>query len=278
MGDAICDLVITDGCDVATVCHLGRTIPAALRTALVERDRTCVVPGCDVAHGLEIDHWDVPFAEGGPTRLSNLARLCRHHHYLRTHQGFQLTGGPGKWHWEPPSTPKTGSNRKRHHAPGQVHARIRPGRPPRSPPTPSTHPCSPSRSESKGPATDAGDPARDGGWRQGRTQPAANADMGDEAGEGASTTPRLRFELPPNLSSHVSGDTPLGDRWSVALSIIPGRRRSSAASSDDVEVSSGCTGSGPERRRPAFGGPRRRTVAQPCGHPEGLARPGGGRR
>jgi hypothetical protein len=113
MGDAICDLVITDGCDVATVCHLGRSIPAALRTALVERDRTCVVPGCDVAKGLEIDHWDVPFAEGGPTRLSNLARLCHHHHYLRTHQGFQLTGGPGKWHWEPPSTPKPGSNRKR---------------------------------------------------------------------------------------------------------------------------------------------------------------------
>jgi hypothetical protein len=113
MGDAICDLVITDGCDVATVCHLGRSIPAALRTALVERDPICVVPGCDVAHGLEIDHWDVPFAEGGPTRLSNLARLCRHHHYLRTHQGFQLSGGPGTWHWEPPSTPKPGSNRKR---------------------------------------------------------------------------------------------------------------------------------------------------------------------
>jgi hypothetical protein len=72
-----------------------------------------VVPGCDVANGLEIDHWDIPFAEGGPTRLSNLARLCHHHHYLRTHQGFELTGGPGKWHWEPPSTPKPGSNRKR---------------------------------------------------------------------------------------------------------------------------------------------------------------------
>jgi hypothetical protein len=113
MGDAICDLVITDGCDVATVCHLGRSIPTALRTALVERDRTCVVPGCDVAHGLEIDHWDIPFAEGGPTRLSNLARLCKHHHYLRTHQGFQLTGGPGQWHWEPPSTPKPTANRKR---------------------------------------------------------------------------------------------------------------------------------------------------------------------
>ena len=113
MGDAICDLVITNGCDVATVCHLGRSIPTALRTALLERDRACVVPGCDVAHGLEIDHWDIPFAEGGPTRLSNLARLCKHHHYLRTHQGFQLSGGPGHWCWEPPSTPKPRSGRKR---------------------------------------------------------------------------------------------------------------------------------------------------------------------
>jgi hypothetical protein len=113
MGDSLCDLVITDGCDVATVCHLGRSIPRALRTALVERDRTCVVPGCDVAQGLEIDHWAIPFAAGGPTRLSNLARLCRHHHYLRTHRGFQLSGGPGHWHWEPPETPKPTTNRKR---------------------------------------------------------------------------------------------------------------------------------------------------------------------
>jgi hypothetical protein len=113
MGDAICDLVITNGCDVATVCHLGRSIPTALRTALVERDRTCVIPGCDVAQGLEIDHWDTPFAEGGPTRLSNLARLCKHHHYLRTHRGFRLSGGPGNWRWEPPSIPKPNANRKR---------------------------------------------------------------------------------------------------------------------------------------------------------------------
>src|ERR1019366_4284820 len=33
MGDAITRLVITNGVDVTTVCHLGRSIPAHLRTA-----------------------------------------------------------------------------------------------------------------------------------------------------------------------------------------------------------------------------------------------------
>ncbi len=102
MGDAITQLVITDGVDVTTICHLGRSIPSPLRTALVDRDQTCVVPGCDVRQGLEIDHWAVSFADGGPASLENLARLCGHHHHLRTHRGFQLLGGPGRWRWRPP--------------------------------------------------------------------------------------------------------------------------------------------------------------------------------
>jgi hypothetical protein len=77
-----------------------------LKTALIERDAICVVPGCDVAAGLEIDHWVVPFAAGGPASLENLARLCGHHHYLRTHKGFRLDGGPGNWRWRPPAAQK----------------------------------------------------------------------------------------------------------------------------------------------------------------------------
>ena len=37
--------------DVRAISHLGRTINARLRTALVYRDRTCVVPGCGVGGG-----------------------------------------------------------------------------------------------------------------------------------------------------------------------------------------------------------------------------------
>ena len=55
-----------------------RTIPPALRRALLHRDRSCRFPGC---HGRfcqahHIRHW----AQGGPTTLSNLVLLCRRHH------------------------------------------------------------------------------------------------------------------------------------------------------------------------------------------------------
>jgi hypothetical protein len=98
----LCTLVVTDGVDVTTVCTLGRSVPASLKAALVERDRCCVVPGCDATQHLEIDHWRIPFAEGGPASLDNLARLCRHHHTLRTHRGFTLTKEGGTWYWHPP--------------------------------------------------------------------------------------------------------------------------------------------------------------------------------
>ena len=105
LGDALIDLVITNGVDVTTICRYGRSIPTPLRTAVIERDQCCVVPGCDVRQGLEIDHWQVDFALGGTVSLENLARLCHHHHYLRTHQGFTLSGGPGRWCWDLPSDP-----------------------------------------------------------------------------------------------------------------------------------------------------------------------------
>jgi hypothetical protein len=102
MGEALCDLVITNGVDVTTICRLGRDIPVALRTALDERDATCVVPGCDAVTGLEIDHRIVEVRDNGPTALWNLAKLCSHHHHLRHHKGFTLAGGPGNWQWIPP--------------------------------------------------------------------------------------------------------------------------------------------------------------------------------
>lgn len=105
VGDAVGKLVISDGVDVTTVCHLGRTVPAHVETALEARDRTCVVPACDVAVSLEVDHWKIPFAAGGPTALWNLARLCHFHHQMKTYEGYELRGGPGRWEWvAPPGT------------------------------------------------------------------------------------------------------------------------------------------------------------------------------
>ena len=99
LGDSLLKLVIAKGTEVATVCTLGRTIPAALRTAIETRDPKCVVPGCESTHRLEIDHRVIPFVEGGPTALWNLARLCLFHHRLKTHRGYRLEGAPGSWVW-----------------------------------------------------------------------------------------------------------------------------------------------------------------------------------
>jgi len=113
LGDAWVDLVISDGVDVTTICRMGRTLPTPLRTAIVERDRQCVVPGCDVANGLEFDHWQIDYAAGGPVSMENIARLCHYHHYLRTHQKFVLSGGPGKWRFDPPEHPNPRRRPKR---------------------------------------------------------------------------------------------------------------------------------------------------------------------
>jgi len=118
--DSFLRLVFHRAGDIRAVSHLGRTINRALRTALVHRDTTCVVPGCGTSYGLEIDHI-IPFAEGGPTSLDNLALLCHHHHFLKTYEGWTLeridppeerttgkappTGGstgPPRWRFEPP--------------------------------------------------------------------------------------------------------------------------------------------------------------------------------
>jgi hypothetical protein len=103
--DAIFKALVTDGADVRAVAHLGRTIPARVRTALEARDPTCVVPGCDTRHGLEIDHL-IPVARGGPTSMDNLARLCTWHHYLKSHHRYRLEGGPDNWTWTGPDPPK----------------------------------------------------------------------------------------------------------------------------------------------------------------------------
>jgi hypothetical protein len=65
-----------------------RTIPPALRRTLQHRDKTCRFPGCNVriAEGHHVRHW----AHGGPTKLSNLALLCRRHHRAVHEEGYQL--------------------------------------------------------------------------------------------------------------------------------------------------------------------------------------------
>ena len=104
--DSFLRFVFHQAGDIRAISHFGRTINRHLRTALAHRDRCCVVPGCGVSYGLEIDHIQ-EFARGGPTELANLALLCHHHHYLKTYEGWTLermgteADGTPEWSFTP---------------------------------------------------------------------------------------------------------------------------------------------------------------------------------
>ena len=64
------------------------------------RNRHCVFPGCRMpAINCDLDHRQ-QWAHGGPTKVSNLAPLCRHHHNIRHHANWThqaLPNGDHVW-------------------------------------------------------------------------------------------------------------------------------------------------------------------------------------
>jgi hypothetical protein len=105
LGEVMARFVIKLGRDVASVTSSTRWIPPSTAAALVVCDRSCVVPGCGKRLGLEIDHCEVDYADGGPTTLENLARLCPEHHDMKTHGGWKLVRAEDRWRWLPPEHP-----------------------------------------------------------------------------------------------------------------------------------------------------------------------------
>ena len=74
-------------------------------SAIVLRDRECLIPGCDVpAEWCEIHHVE-EHSRGGPTHTSNGVPLCWHHHrtldegiwHIRMRDGLPEIRGPGWW-------------------------------------------------------------------------------------------------------------------------------------------------------------------------------------
>ena len=69
-----------------------RTVPSAMRRALLSRDRgQCQFPGCESRHcdAHHVEHW----ADGGETRLQNLVLACRFHHRALHEGGFRVVLG-----------------------------------------------------------------------------------------------------------------------------------------------------------------------------------------
>jgi hypothetical protein len=106
LGASFVTAIVKKGKDITTVAHLGRHIPAELRTALIVSGRECSIQGCSDRGYLELDHCNIDHAKGGPTAWWNLAWECSIHHDRKT-QGWIL-GPPdpvtGKRRLDPPGT------------------------------------------------------------------------------------------------------------------------------------------------------------------------------
>ena len=86
--DATLVAVVEDRAGTVTaVSGKARTVPGRLRRALRARDGGCRFPGCPNRAWLDahhVRHW----ADGGPTRLDNLALQCSRHHHLLHQPGW----------------------------------------------------------------------------------------------------------------------------------------------------------------------------------------------
>lgn len=77
--------------------------PQALKDFLIARDRTCRFPGCRRSATLsDLDHAE-SWSSGGETSPENLGALCRRHHKMKTHHGWQLESfADGSCMWRSP--------------------------------------------------------------------------------------------------------------------------------------------------------------------------------
>jgi hypothetical protein len=88
----------------------GRTTyepPQPLVDFIVARDRRCRFPGCrQPARVCDIDH-AIPWEDGGETTKANLGLLCRRHHRMKTHGGWNLESfEDGSCEWTSPEGKK----------------------------------------------------------------------------------------------------------------------------------------------------------------------------
>ena len=83
-----------------TALHLAspaRLATRAMRRAAMVRDGGCVFPDCGEPQEWTELHHVVHWSDGGPTALSNLASLCRHHHWVTHRKGWSMSASEDEW-------------------------------------------------------------------------------------------------------------------------------------------------------------------------------------
>ena len=107
-GDTFLAAVITKGVAVTGVVHLGRSHTAYQRTALQWLYPICAVEGCS-ALARQIDHRH-DWAKTHTTLFDDADPYCKHHHDLKTYQGWGLVEGRGKRAFVAPDDPRYPNN------------------------------------------------------------------------------------------------------------------------------------------------------------------------
>jgi hypothetical protein len=103
--DAFVVGLLTKGTDVVKLIHYGRN-PSALQQSVLEwRSKWCQVLGCTRTH-TEADH-GAGWANTHETDVMDLKRFCKHHHDLKTYEGYRIVESeiPGRVRLVPPDDP-----------------------------------------------------------------------------------------------------------------------------------------------------------------------------
>lgn len=86
----VVEMIVDDHGNPLSVGRKTRSIPTAIKRALLKRDKCCRFPGCTNRVYLE-GHHTTHWADGGETSLQTLVLNCRYHHVFLHEYGYTVT-------------------------------------------------------------------------------------------------------------------------------------------------------------------------------------------
>ncbi len=101
---SVSSIVMKDG-EPLSIGRKARTWPAAMRRAILARDRCCQWPGCDATRFVDVHHV-VHWADGGETSVANGMTCCTAHHRL-LHEGGYTVERNSDWESEVGAAPSS---------------------------------------------------------------------------------------------------------------------------------------------------------------------------